>query len=340
MRRSAAVHGDGQRHRHHPPRPVHQRVVPAAEREARPHLQQRHGRRVLRAPRRSTTRRRRRTSVRAARERHDAAELVPDARLGRPLDPRVPRIERPPRDFEREQREAQRQPREQPPTRRRARRRRVRAARHAARGRRELAATTRRPSRRHASAASASAAASSGSAIAATPKGTPASDSTRIHSVSSERADEPAGAGEPRDLARRGQRRACGRAARRSTAMPSIQGSSSAATTEPAGPCQRMHERARRRARPAWAVGGHRLAAVPAQLAARPRRTGRRAAGRRRRSRRAAAVDAAGSVFRVGLEVDVVRIEVIRAAVAEVVRVGDDEDARRRRRQLGARPSR
>ncbi len=51
----------------------------------------------------------------ARRERNDAAELVPDARLGRPLRPRVPGIERSPGHFEPQQDEAQRDPAQQQP---------------------------------------------------------------------------------------------------------------------------------------------------------------------------------------------------------------------------------
>ena len=149
-----------------------------------PDLQQRQRRRAIR----------RRIEIRGAvggepgigvRERDDAAELVPDARLGRPLRPRVPRIERLPRDLEAEQHEAQRDPREQQPPAERARprepgridERAQRAAKRAPRTRRRRDATRRRPAadgnreqrradrdrRRNA---------------------TPASDNARIHSVS------------------------------------------------------------------------------------------------------------------------------------------------------------
>ena len=93
-RAQSAIDGERQRDAYLPPRRIHQHVVPAAERDAAPYLQQRHRRRVLG----------RRIEIDGAvggeplvdtREGRDVAELEPDARLRRPLRPCVPRIEGP-----------------------------------------------------------------------------------------------------------------------------------------------------------------------------------------------------------------------------------------------------
>ena len=72
------------------PRHVHERVVPAAERERAPHLQQRHGGGVARG---RVGEHLRRVGADPLRERHEGrhvAQLEPHARLGGPLHPRVP----------------------------------------------------------------------------------------------------------------------------------------------------------------------------------------------------------------------------------------------------------
>ena len=104
-----AVHRDRERDAGEPPRQVHQRIVPATERQARPHLPQRHGGRIVRRGIEPQCAVRSEPRV-GATERDHVSERIPDARLRCPLNPRVPWIERRPHDVEQQRREAQHEP--------------------------------------------------------------------------------------------------------------------------------------------------------------------------------------------------------------------------------------
>ena len=162
-------------------------VVPAAEHQAASTPAAAASSADTRATRRSTPLRWRRP-LRGARERHDVTKLVPHARLGRPLRPRIPRIQRARRDLQRRAARSaprasvdEREPEDALPLGEVAR---LEASAAGAHG--HVRASNGRGAMRHAMAASE--ATTSGSATTATPNVTPARDSARIHSV---RANAP-----------------------------------------------------------------------------------------------------------------------------------------------------
>ena len=104
-----SVHADPERDGGEPPRQIHQRIVPAPQRKARPDLPQRNGRGVVGRgvePRGAVGG----EPLLGMDERHHPPHAVPDASLGRPLHPRIPRVQRDPEHFEQQQDEAQHHP--------------------------------------------------------------------------------------------------------------------------------------------------------------------------------------------------------------------------------------
>ena len=100
------VEREAQRDAAREPRHVHEGVVPAAESERAPHLEQRHGGGIARCRVGEHLRRVGADPLRLRHEGRHVSQLEPDARLGGPLHPRVPREERPPEELGEEARVA------------------------------------------------------------------------------------------------------------------------------------------------------------------------------------------------------------------------------------------